>query len=112
MDINDLRTIMTVVAFLTFIGIVVALNTAGAGMEGGTQETQFALQELLAVAGAKFFASIAGLIASIVLRFADAHYQRKLRGKVERISSLLERGMLYVPAQLLASQQLEELRRQ
>lgn len=83
---------------LTFIGIVVALNTAGAGMEGGTQEdTQFALQELLAVAGAKFFASIAGLIASIVLRFADAHYQRKLKGKVERIAQLLERGMLYVP---------------
>jgi hypothetical protein len=82
-------------------------------MEGGTQEdTQFALQELLAVAGAKFFASIAGLIASIVLRFADAHYQRKLKGKVERIAQLLERGMLYVPPQLLASQQLEELRRQ
>ncbi|MGV8838899.1 MAG: anti-phage ZorAB system protein ZorA [Bauldia sp.] len=98
---------------LTFVGIVVALNTAGAGMEGGTQEdTQFALQELLAVAGAKFFASIAGLIASIVLRFADAHYQRKLKGKVERIAQLLERGMLYVPPQLLASQQLEELRRQ
>lgn len=98
---------------LTFIGIVVALNTAGAGMESGTQEdTQIALQELLAVAGAKFFASIAGLIASIVLRFADAHYQRKLRGKVERIGALLERGLLYVPPQLLASQQLDELRRQ
>src|SRR5690606_18189318 len=52
-----------------------------------------------------------GLIASIVLRFADAHYQRKLKGKVGRISSLLERGMLYVPPQLLAAQQLEELRR-
>jgi len=95
----------------TFMGIVVALNSAGKNM-GDTQATQSALQALLAIAGAKFFASIGGLIASLLVRAIDAHYHKRIRIAVDRLCSLLERGLLYVPPQRLAAQQLQELRAQ
>ncbi|HEY3798528.1 MAG TPA: anti-phage ZorAB system protein ZorA [Caulobacteraceae bacterium] len=99
---------------LTFLGIVVALNETAKGMAGDAtvEQTKDALKGLLTIASAKFFTSIAGVGCSILLRFAETGMHRKLDERISRISDLLEAGLLYVPAQLLAVKQLDELERQ
>ena len=98
---------------LTFLGLIVALNTAAHGMSGGgVADAQLALTGLLTVAGAKFFSSVAGLVASIWLRAAEHSLSRRANAPIERICDLLERGLLYIPPQRLAVEQLEVLREQ
>lgn len=98
---------------LTFLGLIVALNTAAHGMAGGgVADAQVALTGLLLVAGAKFFSSVAGLVASIWLRMAEHGLSRRATAPVEQICELLERGLLYIPPQRLAVEQLEVLKEQ
>lgn len=98
---------------LTFLGLIVALSKASQGMSGeDVQEAKAALAGLLTVAGAKFFTSVGGLGASIWLRFVEHGLSRRSRASVEAICSLLERGLLYVPPQRLAVEQLEVMREQ
>jgi hypothetical protein len=99
---------------LTFFGIVVALNAAAKGMHQGAtvQESQTALRDLLIVASAKFFSSIGGLAASLILRAADAALSRKSEKDVHQLCDLLERGLCYMPMQRLGVDQLGELKRQ
>lgn len=98
---------------LTFLGLIVALNTAANGMAGqDVSVAKQSLQELLIVAGAKFFTSVAGLGASIWLRFVEHSLSLKVRRETDLICELLERGMLYVSPQRLAAEQLEVLREQ
>ncbi|MDP1598721.1 anti-phage ZorAB system protein ZorA [Phenylobacterium sp.] len=96
---------------LTFIGLVVALHTA-AGNMGDPSKAQIALTLLLTVASAKFLTSIGGIGASLWLRFAEQGLARKVNAETEEICALLERGLLYVPPQRLAAEQLTELREQ
>jgi ABC-type transporter Mla subunit MlaD len=98
---------------LTFLGLIVALNTAAKGMSGGdVNAAKTSLQQLLVVAGAKFFTSVAGLGASIWLRFAEHSLTRKIRHETDQICDLLERGMFYLPPQTLAVDQLQVMREQ
>lgn len=98
---------------LTFLGLIVALNTAARGMSGGgVADAQRALVGLLTVSGAKFFSSVAGLVASIWLRAAEHSLARRATAPVARICELLERGLLYIPLQRVAVEQLEVLREQ
>ncbi len=98
---------------LTFIGLIVALNTAAKGMDGDDVDlAKQSLQGLLIVASSKFFASIAGLGASIWLRFAEHNLSIKIRGETDLLCELLERGLLYVSPQKLAVAQLDILREQ
>lgn len=98
---------------LTFVGLIVALDTAAQGMAGSdVNVAKQSLQELLVVAGAKFFTSVAGLGASIWLRFTEHGLSRKVRHETELICDLLERGLLYISPQGLAVEQLEVLREQ
>lgn len=99
---------------LTFLGIVVALNSTAYGMrEGATAaESQAALRGLLTIASVKFFSSIGGLLASLILRFAEHRLSKKCERGAWAICDLLERGLLYVSPQELAVRQLSELRRQ
>jgi len=98
---------------LTFLGLIVALNTAAKGVAlSDVAAAKDALNELLVVAGAKFFTSVAGLGASIWLRFAEHNLSRKVRSETNAICELLERGLLYVAPQRLAVEQLEVLKEQ
>lgn len=98
---------------LTFLGLIVALNTAANGMAGDdVAAAKASLQELLVVAGAKFFTSVAGLGASIWLRFTEHGLSGRIRKETDLICELLERGLLYVSPQRLAVEQLEVLREQ
>ena len=98
---------------LTFLGLIVALNKAAQGMSGGdVGVAKEALHALLIVAGAKFFTSVAGLGASIWLRFTEHGLSQKVRHETDLVCDLLERGMLYISSQGLAVEQLEVLREQ
>lgn len=98
---------------LTFLGLIVALNTAAKGMSvPDVAVAKQSLQELLVVAGAKFFTSVAGLGASIWLRFSEHGLSMKVRRETDSICELLERGLLYVSPQRLAVDQLEVLKEQ
>lgn len=93
---------------LTFLGIVVALNKAGAGLNtNDLDESKTALTELLKVAGAKFSTSIAGVSASLWLRYSERRNSRECHHLIDELCEWLERGLLYVPPQRLAVEQLE-----
>lgn len=96
---------------LTFVGLVVALHTAAANLNDPAKAKE-ALTLLLTVASAKFLTSIGGIGASLWLRFAEQGLARKIHRETEEICSLLERGLLYVPPQRLAVEQLEEMKEQ
>lgn len=97
---------------LTFLGLIVALNTASQNMGQNISAAKLSLENLLTVAGAKFFTSVAGLGASIWLRFTEYGLSQKIRKETDHICELLERGLLYVSPQRLAVEQLEVLREQ
>ena len=98
---------------LTFLGLIVALHTASAGMGGADPAAmQGSLRQLLVVAGAKFFTSVAGIGTSLMLRFAEHGLQKRTNAVNDALCSLLERGMLYVPPQRLAVEQLDVMREQ
>lgn len=91
---------------LTFLGIVVALHTAGEGMSGGLESAQNSLTQLLTVAGAKFFASIGGVAGSLLLRGAARSNEKISHRLISQLCERLEQGLLYVPPQRLAYEQI------
>lgn len=98
---------------LTFLGLIVALGQAAQGMSGtDVADAKNALASLLTVAGAKFFTSVGGLLCSIWLRSAEHDLGGRSRKLSDQICGMLERGLLYVPPQRLAVEQLEVLREQ
>jgi|TARA_R110000782_G_scaffold270471_1_gene371561 methyl-accepting chemotaxis protein len=97
---------------LTFLGLIVALNTAAQNMGEDITAAKLSLEHLLTVAGAKFFTSVAGLGASIWLRFTEYNLSKNIRRDTDLICELLERGLLYVSPQRLAVEQLDVLREQ
>jgi len=97
---------------LTFLGLIVALNKAAGSMDGDSSAQLGALKGLLNVAGAKFFTSVAGIGASIWLRWVEHRLTAQASAPIHRICELLERGLLYVSPQKLASEQLEVLKDQ
>ena len=101
---------------LTFVGLIVALSIAAENMPnnnpGQVSDPVKALTGLLTVAGAKFFTSIGGILASLMLRFAESGLTKRTKRATREICELLERGLVYIPPQRLAAQQLEELKEQ
>ncbi len=98
---------------LTFLGLIVALHTAQKGMINNDPALmQQSLIELLRVAGAKFFSSVGGVAASLLLRRAEYWISRESKKKVDELCSLLERGLLYIPPQKVAIEQLNVLKEQ
>jgi hypothetical protein len=93
---------------LTFLGLIAALAKATQGMA----DPQSAIPDLLKIAAAKFFTSVAGVLSSIICRVAERRMRVKLRSKVAQICELLERGLVYAPPQALAAEQLVQLREQ
>lgn len=102
---------------LTFIGLVLALHKAAAGVSTpDTALMQNATRELLQVATFKFATSIAGLGSSIALSFLFRIYTIAMERAFARFCEVVERRVRYVSPQeiadetrLLARQQLELL---
>ena len=99
---------------LTFLGIIAALVGAVQAMGGGADMTrmQTALVGLLTITAAKFWTSIGGVVASIILRFFDRHWHSRVQRELEMLSDRIERGTLFFPPQRFAALQLRELKQQ
>jgi ABC-type transporter Mla subunit MlaD len=95
---------------ITFLGIIAALSTLD--FSGGVDAMQARLNELMKVAGAKFWASVGGIVASIILRAVDYRFGKRIAVGLSALCDKLEHGMIYLPPQRIASDQLEELRAQ
>lgn len=94
----------------TFLGIIAALSTLD--LSGGPEAMQTQLNGLMQVAGAKFWASVGGILASILLRSVDYRFSSSLETQLYRLCDLLEHGMVYLPPQRIASEQLRQLEEQ
>lgn len=95
---------------ITFLGIIAALSTLD--FSGGVDAMQERLNELMKVAGAKFWASVGGIVASIVLRSYDYRFGKRINDGLSMLCDKLEHGMAYLPPQRIASDQLEQLKEQ
>lgn len=95
---------------ITFLGIIAALSTLD--FSGDTAAMQNKLNSLMKVAGAKFWASVGGIIASIILRSFDYRFDKRINDGLSMLCDKLEHGMAYLPPQRIASDQLEQLKEQ
>ncbi len=95
---------------ITFLGIIAALSTLD--FSGGVDAMQEHLNELMKVAGAKFWASVGGIVASIVLRSYDYRFDKRINDGLSMLCDKLEHGMAYLPPQRIASDQLAQLKEQ
>jgi hypothetical protein len=95
---------------ITFLGIIAALSTLD--FSGGVDAMQARLNELMKVAGAKFWASVGGIVASIILRAFDYRFGKRVDEALSSLCDKLEHGMVYLPPQRIAAAQLEELKEQ
>lgn len=98
----------------TFLGIVAALTstvTALSAASGAANMTP-ALINLLTITSVKFWTSIAGVLASIILRSFDRQWHSANQRKLESIVDALDRGMLFSPPQRIAAEQLRETKEQ
>ncbi|ESQ80777.1 hypothetical protein [Asticcacaulis sp. YBE204] len=99
---------------VTFLGIVAALSEATAAMsggEGGGAAMQSALMGLLAIAATKFWTSIAGVLASIILRVV-ARFRRKAIESVEASFFItLDSCVQFMPPEKVSLEQLKSLKR-
>ncbi|MXO91072.1 anti-phage defense protein ZorA [Altererythrobacter aquaemixtae] len=95
---------------ITFLGIIAALSTLD--FSGGVDAMQERLNDLMKVAGAKFWASVGGIVASIVLRSYDYRFGKRINDGLSMLCDKLEHGMAYLPPQRIASEQLAQLKEQ
>jgi|TARA_R100000501_G_scaffold16671_1_gene30401 ABC-type transporter Mla subunit MlaD len=95
---------------ITFLGIIGALSTLD--FSQGPEAMQDSLNKLMTVAGAKFWASVGGIAASILLRAVDYRFQKRVEDGLSLLCDQLEHGMAYLPPQRIASDQLEQLKQQ
>jgi hypothetical protein len=97
----------------TFLGIIAALTATTNNLQGGDAgQMSAALQTLLKLTAAKFWTSIIGVVASVVLRFLDRRWHSAALKRLNRLTQAIERGTSYVPPQRLAAEQLRELKQQ
>ncbi|WP_336966790.1 anti-phage ZorAB system protein ZorA [Sphingobium aquiterrae] len=98
----------------TFLGIVAALTTTVTALSAanGSANMTPALINLLTITSVKFWTSIAGVLASIILRFFDRHWHSANQRQLECIVDALDRGTLFSPPQRIAAEQLRETKEQ
>lgn len=84
---------------LTFVGLVAALNFATRSVGGDVATAVAGLQDLLAAATFKFWTSIAGLGASIVLSFFFRVYTTWLDGAFNAFCRAVEEKMIFATPQ-------------
>ncbi len=97
----------------TFFGIIAALTrTSGMLSPTGGGDMNNALVTLLQITSVKFWTSVAGVVASIVLRVFDRSWHQATQRRLERIVELLDLGTLFSPPQRFAAAQLREAEEQ
>lgn len=98
---------------LTFIGLVLALHKAAAGVSSvDAAGMQSATRELLQVATFKFSTSIAGLGASIALSFLFRFYSIVIEGAFEKFCHAVEAKLRYTAPQSITAEMNEHMAEQ
>ena len=98
----------------TFLGIIAALTRTSDNIHGAgdTAHMAAALVALLTLTAAKFWTSVVGVAASIVLRYVDRLWYSRTQRRLASMSHIIERGTCFIPAQRIAADQLRELKQQ
>lgn len=101
---------------ITFMGIVAALTEATAAMApdaggSGGAAMQGALIHLLTIAATKFWTSIAGVLASIILRLAARRRRQTIEGLEAHFFALLDACVRFAPPEKVMLEQLSVLAR-
>jgi len=97
---------------ITFMGIVAALTEATAAMgAGGDGAMQSALINLLTIAATKFWTSIAGVLASIILRLAARRRRKAIEALEAHFFALLDACVRFAPPEKVMLEQLAALAR-
>jgi len=101
---------------ITFMGIVAALTEATSAMApgaagGGGAAMQGALIHLLTIAATKFWTSIAGVLASIILRLAARRRRQIIEGLEAHFFALLDACVRFAPPEKVMLEQLAVLAR-
>lgn len=94
--------------FLTFLGLIAALQTLGAR----ANIDSVAMQELLSVASAKFIMSLTGLLCSIVFTLVLRLDYDRLEKALHGLCNEIERHLTYISLEALAAEQLTATREQ
>lgn len=97
----------------TFLGIVAALSQATRAIQAGAsaEAMQAALSQLLDIAAAKFWTSVAGIAASLVLRIVGRRWRDRLEAEEEELCETLDACVAHISPQSVSLLQLRELRR-
>ena len=97
---------------ITFMGIVAALTEATSAMgPGGGAAMQGALVNLLTIAATKFWTSIAGVLASIILRLVARRRRHALEALEAHLFALLDACVRFAPPEKVMLEQLAVLNR-
>jgi len=98
----------------TFLGIVAALTTTVTALSAanGSANMTPALINLLTITSVKFWTSISGVLASILLRVFDRRWHAANQKELECIVDAIDRGTLFSPPQRIAAEQLRETKEQ
>ncbi|WP_201239817.1 hypothetical protein [Rhodothalassium salexigens] len=124
----------------TFIGIVAVLTAAGCALDAAqgqaasgfcraldavrpaamtgdtaaqaTQSVEYELKNVLTGAASKFYTSIGGLAASLIVKVACGWFAGLQRRNLLALADLIEDGVAHVPEQQVAREQLAEIRKQ
>ena len=108
-------TFVAIGLLLTFVGLVAALTSAATafttdGNDGAAIEQ--AINNLLIVAGAKFFASIGGLISSLMVSVCAGWWQNRINSVTSQLCDDLEKRTWFVSQTQVASDQYAHAIRQ
>lgn len=100
---------------VTFLGIVAALSeaTAAMGQAGGANGSamEAALMGLLAIAATKFWTSIAGVLASIILRIVARLRRKRIEAMAAGFFESLDACVQFMPPEKVILEQLKSLKR-
>lgn len=94
--------------FLTFLGLIAALQT----MSEGAEIDSNVMRQLLAVASAKFIMSLTGLLCSILFTIELRVLYGGLEKALHELCSVIEQRLPYISLEALASEQLQAIREQ
>jgi ABC-type transporter Mla subunit MlaD len=93
---------------MTFIGLVAALTNAANAFTGDSSDgaaIESAINNLLIVAGAKFFASIGGLVSSLMVSVFAGWWQNRINKVTYQLCDDLEKRTWFVSQTQVASDQ-------
>ena len=98
----------------TFLGVVAALSEATSvlGASSSMAGMQAALSGLLTITATKFWTSIAGILASVILRIFERRWAARIDEGVEDLCEIIDARIPPVSPGMLAGEQLNELKRQ